>query len=388
MNKKIPANELNELRREMASVISEFKAYDVPGVCERLGLLNGTEEEAYKSKFSYASRRLARLKAPELMKVADQLCDETAASNLLEVIKNIRDLNNPEITKLTRRRLLKQFEEEPFTTEVEDFEFIQAVWPIAQLSAPGENDNRTLEEYLIQHTIRNYDLTQQDVLASLGLLDCSTSQLFHFLEQITSAEFQSDERQQILAGRIDKLLRHDGYTLAVNGYLSGSPVYKVKMLPKGSPSDRNISLTLSEFDPEQISVRWEAALQNRTKDPERAITLARTLLEDVCKWILDDADESWEETDDLPSLYKRLSKTLNLAPDDHTEQIFKQILGSCQSVVTALGALRNKLGDAHSIGPKRVKPAARHAELAVNLAGTMSTFLVSTWSANKTKMGE
>src|SRR3546814_15117838 len=60
-----------------------------------------------------------------------------------------------------------------------------------------------------------------------------------------------------------------------------------------------------------------------------------------------------------------------------------QILGNCQSVVESLGALRNKLGDAHSGGPKRARPAARHAELAVNLAGSMATFLVATWEARK-----
>jgi hypothetical protein len=73
---------------------------------------------------------------------------------------------------------------------------------------------------------------------------------------------------------------------------------------------------------------------------------------------------------------------LKLAPDDHSEQVFKQILGSCQQVVEQLGALRNKLGDAHG-GRRKAKPASRHAELAVNLAGSMATFLVSTWEARK-----
>jgi hypothetical protein len=82
-------------------------------------------------------------------------------------------------------------------------------------------------------------------------------------------------------------------------------------------------------------------------------------------------------------LYRKLAKALKLAPDDHSEQVFKQILGSCQQVVEQLGALRNKLGDAHGGGPRRARPAARHAELAVNLAGSMATFLVATWEARK-----
>ncbi len=94
-------------------------------------------------------------------------------------------------------------------------------------------------------------------------------------------------------------------------------------------------------------------------------------------------ETTWNDADDLPLLYRKLAKVLNLAPDDHTEAIFKTILGNCQSIVSSLGALRSKLGDAHSPGPKRARPLQRHAELAVNLAGTMATFLVSTWQARK-----
>lgn len=72
-----------------------------------------------------------------------------------------------------------------------------------------------------------------------------------------------------------------------------------------------------------------------------------------------------------------------MAPDSHSEQVFKQILGNCQSIVESLGALRNKLGDAHSSGPRKSRPASRHAELAVNLAGSVATFLVATWEARK-----
>ena len=49
-----------------------------------------------------------------------------------------------------------------------------------------------------------------------------------------------------------------------------------------------------------------------------------------------------------------------------------------------LGTLRNKHGDAHRAGSRSIKPKPRHAELAVNLAGTMAIFLVQTYESNKT----
>lgn len=98
-----------------------------------------------------------------------------------------------------------------------------------------------------------------------------------------------------------------------------------------------------------------------------------------------EADVEIKDADDLTVLYRKRAKVLKLAPDHHTEQAFKQLLGSCQQIVETLGALRNKLGDAHSSGPKRARPLPRHAELAVNLSGTMATFLVSTWGARQTE---
>ncbi|MYG04596.1 MAG: abortive infection family protein, partial [Acidobacteriia bacterium] len=67
----------------------------------------------------------------------------------------------------------------------------------------------------------------------------------------------------------------------------------------------------------------------------------------------------------------------------HTEPVFKNILGNCQSVVGNLAAIRNKLGDAHGQGRRQVRPRPRHAELAVNLAGSMAMFLISTWSERR-----
>jgi hypothetical protein len=146
-----------------------------------------------------------------------------------------------------------------------------------------------------------------------------------------------------------------------------------------SPADEEISKAVAAYNPEHIATLWEAALVRRDTDPAGAITLARTLLEDTCKWILHDADETYQDKDDLPVLYKKLAKLLKLAPDDHTEQLFKQILGSCQSIVESLGSIRNKLGDSHGQGPKKARPLPRHAKMAVNLSGTMATFLIDTW---------
>jgi hypothetical protein len=152
-----------------------------------------------------------------------------------------------------------------------------------------------------------------------------------------------------------------------------------------SPSDVSISETVQNVSSAYIQEVWKKALERRATDPEGAITAARTLLESVCKHILDAKSVPYDDNADLPKLYTLTSKQLNLSPSQHTEQLFKQILGGCQTVVEGLGALRNRHSDAHGKGVTASRPAARHAELAVNLAGTMATFLLQTWEARKEK---
>ncbi len=146
-----------------------------------------------------------------------------------------------------------------------------------------------------------------------------------------------------------------------------------------APSTESISAAITKLDASHIHGIWQKALDRRADDPEGAITSARTLLESVIKTILNDMKVDFDEVTDLPKLWALVAESLNLSPSQHQEQVFKAILGNCQSIVNYLGSLRNKISDAHGQGRNPVKPQPRHAELAVNLAGTMASFLVSTF---------
>jgi hypothetical protein len=82
----------------------------------------------------------------------------------------------------------------------------------------------------------------------------------------------------------------------------------------------------------------------------------------------------------LPKLYGAAAKTLNLAPNQHSEEAIRSILGGAMTLVNGIGTLRNKLSDSHGRGGLPVKPSPRHASLAVNTAGAIATFLVETFN--------
>lgn len=155
---------------------------------------------------------------------------------------------------------------------------------------------------------------------------------------------------------------------------------------KASPAVDLISGRLSSYDAGGVHAVWDKALRRAADDPEGAVTAARTLLEEVCKHLLDEGVEpgtAYGPSDDLPKLYRQASEKLHLAPSQHSEEAFKRILGGCTSVVEGLGSLRNKVGDAHAKGKRPVKVLPRHAHLAVNLAGAMALYLIETWTARE-----
>ena len=155
-----------------------------------------------------------------------------------------------------------------------------------------------------------------------------------------------------------------------------------------TPADSAIATALEKFDTNTVHSLWAKAMERREADPDGAITLSRTLLETVCKHILDENGVVYKTDSDLPQLYKMAAKELNLSPSQHSEPIFKQILGGCASVVEGLGALRNRFGDAHGQGKKSIRAGSRHAERAVNLSGAVATFLVATYEAKKQPTSE
>lgn len=146
-----------------------------------------------------------------------------------------------------------------------------------------------------------------------------------------------------------------------------------------APLDDLVTGAAAALDSQSVTAAWAKALERRDADPEGAITAARTLLESVCLTILGDLGADSESGDDLPKLYRAVAKVLNLAPGDHSDDQIKRILGGATSVVEGIGSLRNREGDAHGRGRRSYRPSGRHAEFAVNLAGSTAAFLMRTW---------
>ena len=320
-----------------------------------------------------------------MLHVAKSVLADFADDPLQSAVEQL-DRNKQVVSDVTRQRIAEALNKFSLSGKTDLLDFLTKHWPDIYRTSSNIDFDWTLYVEFYQHAVKNDNYSNQEILKLVRFFNCSQSKIFAFIEDMVHPLHRDEDQQIAIVEKLDPLLRRDGFTLATSGLVSGYPIYRIQpTVPAGShPADELISETVASFDEAGVHEAWQKALDRRSSDPEGAITAAKTLLETVCKHIIEEGDgPQYGDNDDLPKLYHLAAEQLNLAPNQHTETTFKSILGNCQAVVGQLSSVRNKLGDAHGRGRLLVKPKARHAELAVNLAGTMAIFLISTWVERK-----
>jgi hypothetical protein len=187
--------------------------------------------------------------------------------------------------------------------------------------------------------------------------------------ELLDTEFQAESAVEYVNAR----LKYDGYEVLIDNGLA-----KVRDLSgvsvtcehpfQGSEKEGHL------FIDEQIQ---KAETKIKEGDYDGAITNARSLLEAVLMELETTLDDQAPPYDgDLPKLYKRVQKLLNLEPGrPDIEGPLKQVLSGLVSIVGGIAGLSSRMGDRHV---RSYKPAKHHASLVVNTAKTMANFLFET----------
>jgi hypothetical protein len=133
-----------------------------------------------------------------------------------------------------------------------------------------------------------------------------------------------------------------------------------------------------------VQADFERAIEQAENDPEDAVTSACSLVESVCRCILEAIPCDLPAKLDVQHLAEAVGRALGVSPS-RTDlpaalaQDLKQILGGLQTIAGGVGALRTHFGDAHGRSKKRTLIDSRIARLAIHSACTISLFYLETW---------
>lgn len=124
-----------------------------------------------------------------------------------------------------------------------------------------------------------------------------------------------------------------------------------------------------------IAERAQVDIDNGELDS--AITKARTLLEEVFIYVIDQRGEEANESGDINRLYRQVKNLYNMHGDEKMDKRVNTLLSGLEKIVSAVSEMRNKNSDAHGVGARRLNIADYHARLAVNAATNMADFILS-----------
>lgn len=140
---------------------------------------------------------------------------------------------------------------------------------------------------------------------------------------------------------------------------------------------------LHELDMDEAGRLWSKAVRRLQEDDDAdgALTLTRTLLESVCKKILDAYGETYSGGDTTQNLCKRC---LALIIPESTSGLehFKHFTRSILNIVEHISLYRATQSDAH--GSSLEKEIETHqAAYAVNMAGSTALFLIECYRTSR-----
>lgn len=183
-------------------------------------------------------------------------------------------------------------------------------------------------------------------------------------------------------GRNDRTVQWLNDTLRLDGFELRIVNGRWRLFTVGSNQAvmEQLDEKLRFLDFESVKVDFERALSQAESDPEDAVTSACSLVESVCKCILEELGVPLPNKQDIQHLSEALAKALNLSPArKDIEPDMKQILGGLINVAAGIGALRTHSSDAHGRGKSQGRIDSRTARLAIHTASVLALFYIETW---------
>ncbi len=271
---------INELRSAISNLLAiKEKSYNLPAVCLRYGLDEGTEEEAFNSKRLYVSKRLNIKESAFIISMAKQLLADYESIDFAEIAEKFLPNELFNISVLTRRSIL--------------------------------------DDLILNGSIE-------------GALDIVT-----FLKRTWNDE--QSKTVKLINNHISK----DGYILDIYNYLSGFPQYQVKKLHQGV--DGKIMNLIFSADGPKPEIIFSDSLNNEiklVKNEEYCLIYDKPIPETGLLWI--DLVKWWSKEietytlDDEQNLYKRLYKSLDSKPEKLFFKTYFKFRETMQETLPAL----------------------------------------------------
>lgn len=311
---------IGEIESIVIEVLAEEKAYNVPNVGSKYGLEYGTEDESFKSKTMYLSKRLKGKSNLFILDMADRVAKDYNSTKLRKVIAQYNDLQKYQINGKLRRILLDELYNlgEELEGELDLIPFLNRVWDLKSIPSAYGGDG-TMEDSVLQHMIRNDDWDYNELFdTQLDVISSDDNIFAKFLETLVDPVVRKGPKQRAMIILINTYIVEENYELVENGSKLGLSIFK--LMSKKSGVDGQVKNIIFSSDGPKPELVFSDAMNNDisiVKNEENCLIYNRRIPETGLKW--DDLVAWWKMSDyhvegDVPvdrELFNRLEKSLD-----------------------------------------------------------------------------
>lgn len=300
------------------------------------------------------------------------------------------------VSRATRRNIIDALgiERLPWHGDLAETDFLSRIYDLNQMPSfdPRHPD---AEGDITRHRLWNDDWPDNWVFGDqrFSLLTGSDEAFLRFLCEMVHPLVRRDSAEvEHVVELLNGYLAADGWEIAECARVSGKPIFTATRrlgCQLAVEAARTVAKVISaEYVAQQIT-RMEAALDG---DPGLAIGTAKEFVETVCKTILEELGQTYEQGEKLPRLVRQTLKELKLVPSDIPDEAkaaetIRRLLSNLATISDGLAELRNPYGTGHGKSARSKGLQARHARLAVGAAVAMGVFLFETYLEGREREG-
>lgn len=232
------------------------------------------------------------------------------------------------------------------------------------------------------------------LIHSTGQLSKSNTYGHYLYSTLSTFYIYSPPKETDLLNALNEADKHRIFdaVLSVYPYKDNAPeiidvIYQIDFENDNDEDNRVVTENLCELNLPIVKEQLQKCEQRiSNEDYDGAVTNARSLLETICKHILNEASIKYKEGENLPCYYKKVANVLKMEPSLYKgTEAFQEVLSGFISVVNGIASIRNKFSDSHGANPlEKYRIDKRHATLVVNAARTIAEYLITVLEQKKT----
>lgn len=220
-------NDISDLKQIIIDELKVYSAYILKAICEKYNIIPSEELNPMKSKRVFLDSGLSKLTYIELKNLARRIIIEENNPNFVKSCDPYLDDDFFEISMITRRKTIDWLCNQPCLEGKLRIDAMLLLFiNIKQIPSKYGRDNA--EEDILQHMVRNDDLSYKELLEDvLCMMYVSDDEFKCLLKAILHPQVRTQDEQLYYTENINSFLIKDNFRVGIQKYLSGEPVYDI-----------------------------------------------------------------------------------------------------------------------------------------------------------------